>query len=66
MKSDMIIRSEGMQALRERLGLVEAEKFITLLRREPFDYTKWQRDLWNDKTVDEIFTAAKQFTEKKP
>jgi len=60
MKTDMLIRFEGMRALRERLGLVEAEKFIALIRREPFDYTEWQQTLWQNKSVDELFEAAKQ------
>jgi len=64
MKTDTIIRYEGMKALREKLGLVEAERFISLIRRENFDYTEWQRDLWMDKSIDEIFNAAKAYTEK--
>jgi len=59
MKTDMLIRYEGMRALRERLGPVDAEKFIVLIRREPFDYTEWQQILWQDKNVDELFEAAK-------
>lgn len=62
MKADTIIRTEGMRALRNQLGVVEAERFITLIRRDNFDYTEWQRDLWPDKSVDEIFTAAKEFS----
>ena len=60
MKTDMLIRYEGMRALRERLGLVDAEKFIALIRREPFDYTGWQQTLWQDRSVDELFELAKQ------
>ncbi|HDN26044.1 MAG TPA: hypothetical protein ENG03_02895 [Thioploca sp.] len=60
MRTDMLIRYEGMRALRERLGPVEAEKFIVLIRREPFDYTEWQQTLWQNKSVDELFEAAKQ------
>jgi len=26
--------------------------------REPFDYTQWQRKLWNDKSVEEISHMA--------
>jgi hypothetical protein len=63
MRTDTLIRHDGMQALRERLGLVEAERFIALVRREPFDYTEWQQTLWQDKSVDEVFTQAKQYSE---
>jgi hypothetical protein len=40
MRSDALIRYEGMRALRECLGLVEAEKFIVLIHREPFGKNK--------------------------
>jgi hypothetical protein len=40
------------------LGTVEAERFITLMLREPFDYTKWQRHLWADKSIEEISKVA--------
>jgi hypothetical protein len=58
MKTDQLIRHEGMIALRERLGLVEAERFIALIGRDSFDYTEWQQGLWQDRTVDEVFDAA--------
>jgi hypothetical protein len=37
---------------------VEAERFISLVIREPFDYTEWQRDLFNDFSVKELSKAA--------
>jgi hypothetical protein len=40
MKTDTLIRNEGMEILSKYLGLVEAERFIMLIRKEPFDYTK--------------------------
>ncbi|MCR4321170.1 MAG: hypothetical protein NUV74_12650 [Candidatus Brocadiaceae bacterium] len=61
MKTDTMIRYEGMKALREKLGIVEAERFISLILRESFDYTEWQRDLWKDKSIDELFNAAKAY-----
>ncbi len=65
MNTDTMIRSLGMKVLIEKLGLVEAEKFISLIRKEPFDYTEWQKTLWEDKSVDDLFNAAKNFSDKK-
>ena len=65
MKTDTMIRYEGMKALRENIGLVEAERFISLIGRENFDYTEWQRELWKDKTIDEIFNAARVYADRK-
>lgn len=42
MKTDTIVKQEGMNALISKLGYVDAERFIVLLSREPFDYTKWR------------------------
>ena len=58
MISDTEIKTAGIRALVAALGDVEAEKFIALIRREPFDYTRWQRTLWPDKSVEEISELA--------
>lgn len=42
MKTDTIVKQEGMDALISKLGYVDAERFIVLITREPFDYTKWR------------------------
>ena len=61
MRTDTLLRQEGMRILSEKLGLVEAERFITLTIREPFDYTKWQSDLYQDMSVEEICERADNF-----
>jgi len=58
MITDTEIKIEGVKALTNALGEVKAEKFIALILREPFDYAKWRRKLWSDRTVDEISRAA--------
>jgi hypothetical protein len=39
--TDTEIKIKGMDALIAALGEVHAEKFVTLVNREPFDYTAW-------------------------
>ncbi len=58
MTTDTELRVNGLRALVDALGTVEAERFITLILREPFDYTEWQRRLWADKSVEELSKAA--------
>ena len=58
MITDEELKMEGFKALTEALGDVQAEKFIALIMRSRFDYTKWQKKLWDEKTVDEISDAA--------
>jgi hypothetical protein len=58
MITDTEIKTTGLRALVAALGDVQAEKFIALIQREPFDYTQWQRALWSEKNVEEISEAA--------
>ena len=58
MYAEMNLRNEGMKVLINNLGHVEAERFISLIIREPFDYTEWQRDLFNDMSVKELSNNA--------
>ena len=44
----MDLLSRGMNCLVEALGVVEAEYFIAAVQRERFDYTKWQREHFDD------------------
>ncbi len=58
MKSDTLVRIEGMEALLEKLDLVDAERFITLIRRDPFDYTRWRENLYQGMSVEDISAEA--------
>jgi len=60
MISDTLIKRNGMRVLAENLGTVEAERFITLVLREPFDYTIWQRDLYKEISVKELYDKIKE------
>jgi hypothetical protein len=56
--TDTELKVLGMEALIAALGEVRAEKFITLMNREQFDYTEWQRNLWADQSVEALSKAA--------
>jgi len=58
MYAEMTLRNEGMRILINKLGNVEAERFISLIIREPFDYTEWQRGLFDNMSVKELSNAA--------
>ena len=60
MITDTELKIKGIDTLTTALGEVEAERFITLMLREPFDYTKWQKHLWEDRSVEDISKSAMQ------
>lgn len=61
MRNDTLLKNDGMRILSEQLGLVEAERFIALMRREPFDYTEWQRELFKDVPLDKLLADAARY-----
>lgn len=56
--TDTEIRLKGLQVLTEHIGDIEAERFITLIQREPFDYTKWRQDMDENLSIEEISRKA--------
>jgi len=64
MKTDTLIRTEGMNTLIKNLGLIEAERFVMLIQKETFDYTKWRENLFEDMTIEEIYNNAAELRNK--
>ena len=60
MYTEMALRDKGMKVLIDKLGHVEAERFVSLIIREPFDYTEWQKDLFDNMSVKELSNLAMQ------
>ena len=52
------IMTAGMKLLRENLGTIESEIFISKISANEFDYTKWRENLWDDLTPQELFELA--------
>jgi len=54
-----------MHALVEQFGPVDAARLITLIQRDPFDYTEWRKNLWNDLSVEKISRRAMEHRRKR-
>ena len=58
--TDNELRISGFTVLVQTFGDVNAERFIALMNREPFDYTEWRREnLFVGETVDSLMDNAK-------
>jgi len=62
--TDTEVKQKGLNALLEALGEVDAERFITLLNRGPFDYTQWQINAFEKMGVDQISSKAMELRKK--
>ncbi len=58
MITDTEIKVMGFQILAQHLGDIEAERFVALIQREPFDYTNWRQDLDTGLSLKEISGKA--------
>ena len=63
MLSDTVIKQKGFEALKDKLGIVEMERFIMLINREKFNYTKWRKDLFEDMDIEELARKADDFSQ---
>jgi hypothetical protein len=64
MKTETEIRMDGMNALIQALGLVEAERFLMAISRERFNYTEWRRTELPDLPIEELARLANLEAEK--
>jgi hypothetical protein len=65
MRVDAEIKTLGFEVLTRHLGLVDAERFVTLIQREKFDYTTWRQRLFADMSGEEISRRAMEFHKQK-
>lgn len=60
------VMARGMSCLVDNLGLIEAEEFISVIMREHFDYTKWQREYFDRMSAEELHRRAVDYERNHP
>ena len=58
--------TQGMKCLTEGLGIVETERFISIVLREQTDYTKWRQQYYDGMTDDEVEEDITSFAQNHP
>ena len=53
------LRQQAIKVLDEKLGPVEALRFLALVSREPFDYQKWRKKYFSRSGVDELLEEVR-------
>jgi len=63
--TETVLMRTGMKVLIEHLGNIDAERFVSVMLREPFDYTKWRKNnLCAEMTVEDISKEAMSIYKK--
>lgn len=59
MRNETVLRVEAMDVLIQQLGELDTERFICIVKSDDFDYTEWRKNLWRDKSIEEIHAMGK-------
>lgn len=54
------LRQRGVQALEEKLGAVEALRFLAVISREPFDYQTWRDRYFSGYNAEDLFRKIRK------
>jgi hypothetical protein len=58
------LRQQAARALDDKLGPVEALRFLALVSRETFDYQQWRKEYFARYNVDELLEEVRQHSGK--
>ena len=64
MANDIEILNKGINNLLEKMGVIETERFISVVNREKLDYTEWQRQRFDNMSSDEFNEAAVAYSKE--
>ena len=60
------LMTRGMECLVQTLGDLEAQRFISTIMREKFDYTQWRREHFGNMDADTFLDAAVAYAKEHP
>jgi hypothetical protein len=64
MNVDTEIKLRGLEILNKYLGIIETERFVALIQREKFDYTRWRQNIFDGLSGEELSQQAMEFQKK--
>lgn len=60
------LMDRGIACLVDQLGVVDAEQFIAIMKRDDFDYTVWQREYFDKMASEEFMQNAADYADSHP
>ena len=60
------LMTQGMRCLIDNLGIVDAQRFIVLVKTDKSDYTEWQHEHYDKMTAGELHAALIEFSKQHP
>lgn len=66
MDNGVKILDQGFSCLVDTMGVIDAEYFISLIKRDDFDYTVWQREYFDKMEPGEFAEKASAYANSHP
>ena len=66
MNSAVEIIDAGFACLVERLGVIDAERFVAMIKRDSFDYTVWRREYFDKMDLEQISNESVAYAKSHP
>ncbi len=66
MNSAVELMDAGFECLVERLGVVDAERFVAMIKRDSFDYTLWRREYFDKMDLNQVSEEAAVYAKSHP
>ena len=63
--TDAELQKKGLEILAAGLGVVEAERFVYLLMKEPLDYTEWRKKAFGNLNLESAIQESATLWNKK-
>lgn len=64
MNNAIEIMDIGFSCLVEKLGVIDAERFIAMIKRDNFDYTVWRRSYFDKMDLEQVSKEAVSYAKK--
>ena len=66
MENAVKILEQGFTCLVDNMGVIDAEYFISLIKRDDFDYTVWQQEYFDKMESGEFAVKASAYADSHP
>ena len=66
MNSAVELMDAGFACLVEKLGVIDAERFVAMIKRDSFDYTLWRREYFDKMSLDQVSEEAAVYAQTYP
>ena len=66
MNNAIEIMDIGFSCLVEKLGVIDAERFIAMIKRDNFDYTVWRRSYFDKMDLEQVSKEAASYAKNHP